>query len=231
MILITWLRPYGSGLMPCEASISRTVHLSRYERSSMRVTKLSTEAIQLFGRARQFCGKTRSPHLVGVVLWLLGSATAANAAHVDVVAVGESNTAGYGVGSTAAYPAILEKLLRAKGYDVTIANAGVSGNSSAMILNRVDSAVPIGTKIVILQMGYYNDSVYGVSQAENQANIRSVIAHVRARGAKVIFVDSSMFAAIPRNYYQSDGLHLTEEGQAMMAAKLFPQMVKAIGAP
>jgi len=197
----------------------------------MRVPKLSTEAIALFGRARQVRGIKRWPHLAGMTLWLLGSVTAASAVDINVVAVGESNTEGYGVGTIAAFPAILEKLLRAKGYHVTIANAGVSGNSSSMILNRIDSAVPIGTKIVILQMGYYNDWIYGLSQAENQANIRSAIAHVRARGAKVIFVDSSMFAAIPRSYYQSDGLHLTEEGQAMIAAKLLPQMVKAIGKP
>jgi acyl-CoA thioesterase I len=201
------------------------------ERSSMRleVTTPITGAIQLFCRARQSCSIKRLPYLVGVVFWLLGSVGAANAAHVDIVAVGESNTEGYGVGTTAAYPAVLERLLRAKGYDVTIANAGVSGNSSSMILGRIDSAVPVGTQIVILQMGYYNDSIYGVSLAENQANINSVIAHVRARGAKVIFVDSSVFATIPRNYYQRDGLHLTEEGQAMMAAKLLPQVVKALG--
>jgi len=181
------------------------------------------------GLVHRFCRENASTYLLAAALWLFANAAGANAAHIDIVAIGESNTAGYGVSMGSAYPAVLEALLRAKGYDVTIVNAGVSGDSSAMVLNRIDSAVPIGTKIVILQIGYYNDAVYGVSQADNQAHINAAIARVRARGAKVVFVDSYAFAAIPTSDYQADGLHMSEAGHALFAARLLPQVIAALG--
>jgi acyl-CoA thioesterase I len=174
-------------------------------------------------------GRNISACVLGAALWLFASAIAANAAHIDIVALGASNTAGYGVGTAAAYPAQLEALLRAKGYDVTVTNAGVSGDTSAMILARVDSAVPIGTKVVVLQIGIYNDTRTGVSSAENAANIKAAIARVRARGAKVVFVGVASYTAIPKSAYQYDGIHLTEAGHALYAARLLPQVIKEIG--
>jgi acyl-CoA thioesterase I len=162
-------------------------------------------------------------------LWLLAGVVGASAAHIDIVALGASNTAGKGVGMNAAWPAQLEALLRAKGYDVTIANAGVSGDTSAMILGRIDSAVPIGTKVVILQIGFFNDSRRGVSEAENGANIKAAIARARARGAKVVLVSQALTVEILSTYHQYDGIHLTEQGHALLAARLLPQVIGAIG--
>jgi len=64
----------------------------------------------------------------------------------QIVAFGASNTAGYGVGSGEAYPARIEALLHAKGYNVSVANAGISGDTTSGMLSRIDSAVPRGTK-------------------------------------------------------------------------------------
>ena len=72
-------------------------------------------------------------------------ADAAKAAPIRIVAFGASETAGYGVGSNEAWPARLEAMLRAKGYDVSIANEGVSGDTTAGMLSRLVSAVPNGT--------------------------------------------------------------------------------------
>lgn len=161
--------------------------------------------------------------------FLSAGGAAAKAEHVNIVAIGESNTEGYGLKSIYAYPAVLEQLLRARGYDVSVTNEGVSGITTASILDRLSSAIPDGTKIVILQMGNYNDFVMGVSFAQSEANIKEAIARVRSRVSKLVFIGSPMFATIPRNLYQGDGLHLTEDGQAMMAQKILPQVVKAIG--
>lgn len=167
--------------------------------------------------------------VLSMALWFATSAIDANAAHIDIVALGASNTAGYGVGSNAAFPALIEAALRARGYDVTVTNAGVSGETSAQILSRVDSAVPPGTKVVILQIFTHNDGRYGVSPSETQANTNAAVARIRARGAKVILAGANITASIPRTYYQSDGIHLSAEGHALLAGKLLPQVIGAIG--
>jgi hypothetical protein len=88
---------------------------------------------------------------------------------------------------------------------------------------------PPGTKVVILQIGTYNDRPNGVSMAENEANVRAAIARVRERGAKVVFVGMSAFSAIPGSYYQYDHIHLTPEGHSLFAQRLLPQVMRAIG--
>src|SRR3954447_12672743 len=71
-----------------------------------------------------------------------------------VVALGDSNTAGFGVGRDQAYPAHLERMLRAAGHDVQVWNAGVTGDIFERMLARLDRYVPDGMKVVILQGGY-----------------------------------------------------------------------------
>src|SRR5947208_305851 len=84
-----------------------------------------------------------------VALGLFGLACPAQAETVRIVALGASNTSGYAVGAGNAWPALLEGMLKAKGYDVSVVNAGVTGETSAATLGRVDSVVTPGTKIVI----------------------------------------------------------------------------------
>jgi acyl-CoA thioesterase-1 len=69
------------------------------------------------------------------------------------VALGASNTFGKGVSRGQAYPAQLEVLLRARGISVHVVNAGINGNTTGEMLARLDSAVPKGTRVVILQPG------------------------------------------------------------------------------
>src|SRR6516162_5788035 len=86
-----------------------------------------------------------------VALTMLLQAGMAHA--VTVVALGASNTAGKGVSADQAYPAQLEAMLRARGLDVNVINAGISGDTTGGMVARLDSAVPKGTKVVILQPG------------------------------------------------------------------------------
>src|SRR5437762_13228943 len=74
----------------------------------------------------------------------------ADTARAQIVAIGASNVAGRGVGSSHAWPAQLEGMLAAKGRNVRVTNAGISGDTNAGMLARLDSAVPEGTKIVLL---------------------------------------------------------------------------------
>lgn len=96
--------------------------------------------------------------LLTMVTILSASASAAKTIHL--VALGDSLTAGYGLARADAFPAKLEAALRAKGYDVAVSNAGVSGETASQGLARLDWAVPPGTDAVIVELGA-NDMLRG----------------------------------------------------------------------
>ena len=73
-------------------------------------------------------------------------------ANAQVVCLGASNTAGKGVSQQEAYPAQLEIMLRARHYAGGVANAGISGDTTWGMLNRLVTAVPAGTQVVILKL-------------------------------------------------------------------------------
>jgi acyl-CoA thioesterase-1 len=75
----------------------------------------------------------------------------AGAAPLRIVAIGASNTHGWYVGKEGAYPAQLRALLQAKGIDAEVTNSGVPLDTTAMMLRRIDTDVPNGTDIAILQ--------------------------------------------------------------------------------
>jgi acyl-CoA thioesterase-1 len=160
-----------------------------------------------------------------VALLLTVAANLASAAAAQIVAFGASNTAGHGVGSDQAWPARLQALLRAKGYQASVANAGISGDTTAGMLERLDTAVPNGTELVILAIFPYNDNSHGISPAEHEANIQKILDRLRARGIKTISAIPYV-AGLPT---QSDGIHLTAEAHATLAARLLPQVIAVIG--
>jgi acyl-CoA thioesterase-1 len=84
---------------------------------------------------------------------LIWASAAVNAAPLRIVAIGASNTHGWYVGNQGAYPAKLQALLRAKGIDAQVTNAGVPFEPTGMMLRRSDRDVPNGTDIVILEPG------------------------------------------------------------------------------
>lgn len=119
-------------------------------------------------------------------LFLLGTAVQAQ---VRIVALGDSNIRGKGVAEKDAYPAKLERALRAKGHNVVVTNAGVNGDTTTGVLNRVDTAVPPGTQIVILSIGA-NDALFGVSPATSAANVDATLSRLRARNINVLYFGS-----------------------------------------
>lgn len=149
-------------------------------------------------------------------LLALVSATGSTA---QVVALGASNTAGKGVGSSAAFPAQLQAMLQAKGRPMSVSNAGVSGDTTAGMLSRLSSAVPAGTRIVVLQFGG-NDRRRGVSASQRQANIAEIQKQLKARGIRTVDADGLVGAALRRGLKQADGIHLTEEGHKRVAEQL-----------
>lgn len=122
-------------------------------------------------------------------------ASSAWAQPIRIVAFGGSSTFGQGLDRPSAYPAKLEKALRAKGYDVTVTNAGVSGDKTADGLYRLDRAVPAGTQIVIVEYGI-NDSFARIDRATTTANLDTMLNRLHAKGAQVLLI----------GYYRSQGL-------------------------
>jgi acyl-CoA thioesterase I len=150
----------------------------------------------------------------------------AGAETIGIVALGASNTAGKGVGTSAAWPARLETMLRAKGYDVRVTNAGISGDDTGRMLARVGSAVPNGTRLVILDKAASNDRRRGLT---TDTNITGIMASLRARNIKAIVIEGMHGWAGRR--LQADGIHITAEGHAAVAARLLPQVTAALGKP
>lgn len=118
-------------------------------------------------------------------LTLFLSHAAAQARTLSVVAFGDSLTAGYQLPPDEAFPARLEALARAKGLDVTIGNAGVSGDTTADGLARLDWSIPDGTDGVILELGA-NDALRGLSPEESARNLDAMIARLKERKIAVL---------------------------------------------
>ena len=136
---------------------------------------------------------------------------------LKLVALGDSLTAGYGLPGEAAFPAVLERALRAKGYAVSITNAGVSGDTTSGGLARLDWSVPDGTDGVILELGA-NDMLRGIDPNVPRQALDQILARLRERGIPVLL--TGMYAT--RN--------LGAEYVARFEA-IFPDLAKKYGVP
>jgi acyl-CoA thioesterase-1 len=121
----------------------------------------------------------------------LGATAAAAEQPLRIVVLGDSLVAGFGLEPSQAFPAQLERALKARGHAVEVINAGVSGDTTAGGLARVAWAVPERTDAVILELGA-NDALRGLDPARAKANLDKTIATLKAGGAEVLL--AGMFA-------------------------------------
>ncbi|MBW8638521.1 arylesterase [Hoeflea sp. WL0058] len=112
---------------------------------------------------------------------------AARAEPVNIVGFGDSLMAGYQLAPADAFPVKLEDALVATGNEVTIANAGVSGDTSSGGLSRLDWSVPDDADAVILELGA-NDALRGISPEKTRENLDAMIAALKGRGVEVLLV-------------------------------------------
>lgn len=108
----------------------------------------------------------------------------AQARALNIVALGDSLTAGYQLPADAAFPAVLEKALRKRGLEVAVINAGVSGDTAAAGLERLDWSVGEGTDGVILEFGA-NDMLRGQDPAQTRKTLETTIQRLLARHVAV----------------------------------------------
>lgn len=102
-----------------------------------------------------------------------------------LVAFGDSLTAGYQLPPAAAFPVQLEVALRAKGYKVKVVNAGVSGDTTANGLDRLEWTLAESADGVILELGA-NDALRGLDPAVPRANLNQLVAKIKTKGADVL---------------------------------------------
>ena len=121
--------------------------------------------------------------LVGVAVWL--GAGVAVAEPVKILALGDSLTAGYGLVNEDAFTSQLQRALKADGLDVTVINAGVSGDTSAGGRARLGWALADKPEAIIIELGA-NDGLRGLEPAETERNLDAIVGEVKARGLAVL---------------------------------------------
>lgn len=129
-----------------------------------------------------------------MLITLLGAMLAAPAlaATQKLLVLGDSLTAGYNLPSDAAFPVQLEKALKAKGLAIPVINAGVSGDTTAAGLARLDWALAEKPSHVLIELGA-NDMLRGLPPEQARSNLDAIITKVKQSGAQVML--AGMLAA------------------------------------
>jgi acyl-CoA thioesterase I len=155
--------------------------------------------------------------LISVLVGLDAPARGAAGTEPVIVALGDSLTAGLGVTPDEAYPARLETRLRREGFQYRVVNAGVSGDTTAGALRRLDWVLRARPEVVIVALGG-NDGLRGQSVAAMRENLERIVARLRAAGARVLLAGMRL----PTNY----GDDFTRD-----FAAVFPEVARKTGVP
>jgi len=134
-----------------------------------------------------------------------------------IVALGDSLTAGLGVAADQAYPALLERRLRREGFAYRVVNAGMSGDTSAGGLRRIDWALRLHPDVVIVALGA-NDGLRGQPPEALRDNLTRIVERAQAAGARVLLAGMR----VPPNYGD-------DYGRAF--AGVYPAVANATGVP
>ena len=119
------------------------------------------------------------------MLLIVAGAGQALAAPVKILALGSSLTQGYGLPPGTEFPVQLQAALKQAGIDAVVTNAGVSGDTSAGGLARLDWSLADRPDAVILELGS-NDMLRGISPSETEKNLRAILDKLKAAHVKVL---------------------------------------------
>ncbi|TCS02233.1 arylesterase [Rhizobium sp. BK418] len=128
--------------------------------------------------------KVAALHFAVIVFSLIFS-TFAEARTITLVGFGDSLMAGYQLPPGEGFPEKLQTALKANGIDVSITNAGVSGDTTTGGLARIDWSIPDGTDGVILELGA-NDALRGIPPEQSEKNLDQMISRLKERGIAVL---------------------------------------------
>lgn len=145
-----------------------------------------------------------------------------------IIAFGDSLTAGLGVSPDESYPAQLQRKLNEAGYRYRVINAGVSGDTTAGGIRRVDWVLKSRPDIVILELGA-NDGLRGLAIDQVRANLEQIIQRLQAAGVKVVLAGMKL----PPNYgadYTARFAALYEELGRRYSITAMPFFLEGVGA-
>jgi len=126
------------------------------------------------------------------MLLVLAGTSFVSAEPFRIVGFGDSLMAGYQLETGAGFPERLQKALQDRGFDISVANAGVSGDTTSGGLSRLDWSVPDDTDLVILELGA-NDMLRGIKPEVTEQNLEKIILRLKERGIRILLV--GMYAA------------------------------------
>jgi acyl-CoA thioesterase-1 len=136
-------------------------------------------------------------------LWLLpvGSATAETPQEpLKIVVLGDSLTAGSGLTRNTAFPAQLEARLQRRGYRVRVINAGVSGDTSAGGLARLDWTLAERPELMIIELGA-NDALRGLDPQQTKQNLSAILSRLRSLGVQPLLTGMKAPRNLGEEYY------------------------------
>ena len=133
------------------------------------------------------------------LLLAAGISVAAEARSWRIIAFGDSLSAGFQLPASAAFPNVLEKALRARGYDAQVINAAVSGDTVANGLERIDWALSEGADVVILELGA-NDMLRGHNVTRTQEGLDTLLTTVKAKGGRPLLAGMRATPSLGADY-------------------------------
>ena len=207
-------------------------------------------------------------HALAILILAFSMSIGANrlcAETIKIVALGDSNTYGSGPGMgrtpggvpmAEAYPAKLERALRARGWDVSVSNQGAAGHTARDAIYNLDRRIPPGTRITIIELGINDRNLLAASPSDIANSLAEIIRRVRAKGSVIILVrswlrsDDAAFAAVqqsadavvswwsdlwfPRSglvrpeYDSGDHSHLNAAGTDVVVSRALPDMERVL---
>ena len=174
----------------------------------------------LLESAKMFVGRRffRAGRLAALGLACLFAITAATAATKTVLFYGDSLTAGYGLDPDEGYPALIQEKIDAAGLGWRVVNAGLSGETTAGGLRRLDWILRQRVDVFVIELGG-NDGLRGIAPELTRQNLETMIERIRAKSPDVTIVIAGM--QIPTNMGPD---------YAEAFAKIFPAVAKKHGA-
>ncbi len=126
-------------------------------------------------------------------------AGAAGAKEAVILALGDSLTAGYGLPKAESFPAQLERALRDEGLEVRVVNGGVSGDTTAGGLARMDWLMVDRPDLIIVELGA-NDALRAIDPAQTRANLDQILVKSKQEGARVLLAGMLAPPNLGRDY-------------------------------
>jgi acyl-CoA thioesterase-1 len=170
--------------------------------------------------------------ILGVLGWnpvMSSSHGAENSEHRTIVVLGDSIAAGYGLDPSEAFPAVLQEKIDAAGWPWKVVNAGLSGDTSAGGLRRVDWILKQRVDVLVLELGG-NDGLRGIAPETTRTNLQSIIERTRKKNPAARVVVAGM--RMPPNF----GAQYVEKFQNIFSvvaqstgASLIPFLLEGVG--